>query len=501
MEIEYKFQIPPERIDTVEAAMREAGATRTRLQARYHDTADGMLARRGVALRLRKEGRHWVQTVKALGDGPVHRLEHNAEVPLRKGAQPTVLVTRHDGTPAGERLAAALAQTSAPLVEVYGTDIWRSACRQQFGSSTIELALDQGRVVAPATDGGAPRTSQVCELELELVEGTVADLAGLARLWADRHGLWFSTLTKAERGLRLARGMQAVPAVKAAPPLLDTRHGFPDGPRIQRAVVAACLAQILPNATEVAAGSEDAEQIHQLRVGLRRLRTALRELAPLADGFDPAWHAPLAECFQALGATRDRQQILGALLPRLQAAGGPAWSLDDAAAPAPAAGAAVRAGAFQSALIDLIALAAGAQAQAQACGLTPRAARSHLRRRLHRLHAQVVRASEAFETLPIDAQHQVRKRLKRLRYLAGFVGACFDARAAARTTRRLAPAQDALGTYVDDMVGLEQLRALAATEPRAWFGVGWLQARLPQGARAARKALRALKDLPAFWKG
>ena len=34
----------------------------------------------------------------------------------------------------------------------------------------------------------------------------------------------------------------------------------------------------------------------------------------------------------------------------------------------------------------------------------------------------------------------------------------------------------------------------------AWFGVGWLQARLPQGARSARKALHALEDLPAFWK-
>ena len=40
-----------------------------------------------------------------------------------------------------------------------------------------------------------------------------------------------------------------------------------------------CLEQVLVNASEIAAGSSDAEHVHQLRVGIRRLRTAMRELA------------------------------------------------------------------------------------------------------------------------------------------------------------------------------------------------------------------------------
>ncbi|WP_399685245.1 CYTH domain-containing protein, partial [Xenophilus sp.] len=86
MEIEFKFRIPPERLKAVEAALRRGAVGTTRLQARYHDTADGALAAAGVALRLRKEGRRWVQTAKAAGAGPVQRLEHNAD--LGGGAPP-----------------------------------------------------------------------------------------------------------------------------------------------------------------------------------------------------------------------------------------------------------------------------------------------------------------------------------------------------------------------------------------------------------------------------
>ena len=67
MEIEFKFQIPPDRLKAVEAALRRGTVVRTRLQARYFDTADQALAAEGIVLRLRKEGRRWVQTVKATG--------------------------------------------------------------------------------------------------------------------------------------------------------------------------------------------------------------------------------------------------------------------------------------------------------------------------------------------------------------------------------------------------------------------------------------------------
>ena len=56
MEIEFKFQVPPQHLKAVEQDIRAATATRKHMQAHYFDTLDGALAARGVALRLRKEG-------------------------------------------------------------------------------------------------------------------------------------------------------------------------------------------------------------------------------------------------------------------------------------------------------------------------------------------------------------------------------------------------------------------------------------------------------------
>ena len=496
MEIEFKFQIPADALEAVEAALRSGPCTRMHLQARYFDTPDGALAAHGVALRLRKEGATWVQTCKALGHGPLHRLEHNVDLgPGRKGQVPGALPSRHDGTPAGERLREVIGTDPAPLVEVYGTDIWRLVHTEQFAGSSIELALDQGRVLAPSLDGGAPRSAQICELELELVEGTVHDLTALARLWAERHGLWFSTVSKAERGLRLAHGQSTRSAVKATAPVFAHADGFPDGPTIQRAVVAACLAQILPNATEVAAGSDDAAQVHQLRVGLRRLRTALRELAPLGEGLDDAWQAPLVRAFRALGEQRDRQVVQGTVAPRLQAAGAPDFDWPAPAAADTAPGAVVRAAHFQAALVGLI----GFAAQAGPDGASPKQARKLLRTRLGKLHQQLRRGGDAFEALAPEAQHEVRKRLKRLRYLVEFVGPCFDAKGAARHARKLEPAQDALGLYMDELTAQQAYRAAAAQAPRAWFAVGWLLARQPESAHLAGQALRAAGGANRFW--
>lgn len=497
-EIEFKFDIPRTSLPAIEAALGGPDSRRTHLQARYFDTAQGDLATHGVALRLRKEGPRWVQTAKALGDGPLQRLEHNVDLgPARKGQLPQADPQRHAGTPVGERLAQVLQRAGTPLVEVYGTDIWRCTQELHVGDSRIELALDQGRVMAPAADGGVPLSAVVCELELELLEGQVTDLSAVASEWATRHGLTFSTVTKSERGLRLAQGQSTRAAVKATAPRWPVQAGFPDGATVQRTVLAACLAQVLPNASEIAAGSEDAEQIHQLRVGLRRLRTALRELSALGPGLDPAWEAPLAEAFRALGARRDRQQLLAIVQPQLQAAGAPPMVLpaQDGSEPAPAE--AVRDARFQATLVALI----GFTAVAHGGGTTPHGTQRHLRKRLDQLYRRLLDDGARFDALAPQARHALRKRLKRLRYLSEFVGSCFAPRRAAQFTRALEPAQDALGSMVDEAVALQSYREISAQEPRAWFAVGWLQARAPHSAARGGQALQELTGLAQpFWR-
>ncbi|WP_019653756.1 CYTH and CHAD domain-containing protein [Variovorax atrisoli] len=518
MEIEFKFCIPAGRLKAVEAALRRGTVARTRLQARYFDTADQRLAADGVVLRLRKEGPRWVQTVKATGDNALHRLEHNVDLGTAAPA-PQMDPQRHQGTPVGERLAKLLAD-GTPLVERQSTDIVRLTRDVRVtgpAGAVIEMALDVGKVVAHAGTS-EQRESPVCELELELKRGDVQGLVSLARRWSQQHGLWFSTVSKAERGARLLAAQETVEAVKAEPPRFADQH--PDGPAIRQAVVASCLAQMLPNASEIAAGSTDEEQIHQLRIGIRRLRTALRELADLdpASGAAQAaeWESPLVDAFRALGALRDCEQVVKLAQPRLREAGAPDFDPlaadGGAAADAPSPGDIVRSPAFQNVLVSLIGFTAAKPAEPEpapaAEGDPPSApvgandARRLLRKRLQRLHKQVLRDGERFESLDTESQHRVRKRLKRLRYLAEFVAPLFDEKKEGADTylKALRPAQDALGEFNDEAVALALYREAAARDARAWFAVGWFTARREAGAKACREALAKIEGAARFWK-
>ncbi|HRC38624.1 MAG TPA: CYTH domain-containing protein, partial [Rubrivivax sp.] len=176
METELKFQIPPARSAALRRAMATASARTVRLQALYADTADQRLAAAGLALRLRKEGRVWVQTLKGRGDGLMRRLEHEVRLPPQRGT-PALDPQRHAGTPVGELLAVALAQAgegSAELRTLYRTDIRRLHRRVRHGGAVIEIAHDHGRISA---DG---RSVAVDEIEFELVSGPPAALPALA---------------------------------------------------------------------------------------------------------------------------------------------------------------------------------------------------------------------------------------------------------------------------------------------------------------------------------
>ena len=285
--------------------------------------------------------------------------------------------------------------------------------------------------------------------------------------------------------------------VKAAPPDWSGRQlRAMDGRTLLRRMVGACLAQIRPNAGALAQGSVDPGHVHQLRVGLRRLRSAVRAMQPWVADLPPGWEAAVQPVFDALGDSRDRHVASTTLAPGLAAAGAPLADLRP-----PAAGAAkalarlVRGGRFQDALAALRAFAEtpGASPGADGDGL------AHLAARLRKLSRQVKRGARDFDALPFEEQHQVRKRLKRLRYLAEFAAPAFERGEVRAWLKAIAPAQDALGIHIDRVLASRRFEALAASDARAWFAVGWLRAQAERSARAARKALARLREIDAFW--
>jgi triphosphatase len=496
-EIELKFQIPAPALAAVRRAVKTATAQQVRLQARYFDTAERQLAKAGIALRLRKEGRQWVQTAKARGDGLMQRLEHN--VPIAGAGEPTMDIARHDGTPTGEAMRRALPDPGA-LKLLFATDVRRTHRRLHRAGATVELALDEGVIV----DGEA--TLPISELEFELLRGPAQPLLDVAARWVQRHGLWLDVRTKAEMGDRLSRAALGGPAVFATPLRLSAQL---DAPQALREMLRNCLAQVLPNASEIGAGRFGPEHVHQLRVGLRRLRTALREFGDVAsDAGRPERNAQrdvaLKRVFTRLGETRDRDALAASLLPALQAAGAPSIELPSAQATLDP-GELLLGTEFNRLMLEIIGLtqplallpAVGAASEAP-LPATP-LLRPWLQARLKRLRRQVVDDGARFAEIEEVLQHRVRKRLKRLRYCAEFAQGLYKPKAVKAFLKVVRRAQDALGEYNDVLVAQAAFRQRLAQDPQVWFALGWLAERRQVVLERCVSSLHALADARRFW--
>jgi inorganic triphosphatase YgiF len=496
-EIELKLQVPPARRAAV---LREVQARRAapalRLQAIYLDTPARALAQAGLALRLRREGRRWVQTLKGAGTDGISRFEHN--VP-RSGAAapPPVDPALHADTPVGDRLLELLGPgRGGALVPLFRTDIRRHLRSVRARDGVIELAFDEGAIHA------GDRRLPVCELEIELQRGSPAAVIEAARRWAARHGLWLDPRSKAERGDLLARGEAVAPERKAQPVQLEASRSLAEGRRV---VLASCFDQIAVNASQVASGEFRDEHVHQLRVGLRRLRTALRVFDGLGAASADA-ESPLArgatELFRQLGAARDRAAVAGPLQIDLQRAlesiglallapvlPGEADAVDPAAA--------VRAPSTQAMLLDLL---AAVQAVDGEVPQTDASLRNALAKRLNRWHKLVAAQAPRFAELDDAARHTLRKRAKRLRYTVEFAAALFDPRAVRRYLKPLRELQERLGALNDAAVGVAGFRSAAPDDAGASFALGWLAARREALLAACAPALRAFAKTKRFWK-
>ena len=505
-EFELKFEVPPAHLKSVAVAVLAGKVTRQRLQASYFDTTDGALAAHGIVVRLRKEGRRWVQTAKGPTADLLERLEHNFPLPIGPAAAvPALDLSRHRSTPVGQAIDKALGRKAGDnypdLTLLYGTDIQRITRLVPCGDSVVEVALDQGRVFANG------RSQSICELEVELKEGSPHEAVTLARQWCASHGLWMSTIAKSMKGQSL-RGDAALNVATPAVSPKFSRHA--GGQVMLCAVVAACLAQILPNMSLLAGGSSQPDHIHQLRVGIRRLRTALHELAELSDAIDaidatdaknaidPAWEAALVKAFRTLGTQRDHSHLALVLQPQLLAAGGPDMQFGAGSGNAPDPGATVRSPEFQDALLGLVGFVQG---DISKTADKPDELKKAIARRLEKLHKRALHDGKKFLALEEAEQHSVRKRLKRLRYLMEFAAPLFGSSKVNRMAKALKPVQDALGLYNDELMALHAWRDLAADKPKAWYGIGWLTARKQPNAKRCLKKIKAFALIKPFWRG
>lgn len=514
LERELKFHVPARQRAALKAHLRKLGAQPIELHARYYDTREQTLARAGIALRVRREGEAWVQTIKTPGPDELSRVEWNHPRP-----GPTLDLSVYAATHIGP-----LIETVADQLRCrYVTQVVRMKKVVPTESGSAELAYDEGAIIA----GGI--VLPIHELELEGIDGATSDLFALSREWLMRHRLVLELRSKAARGDALAelasrKGLDTAwepdatalntrnlrarhPDVgqveRLAAPVRSNPPTLPHGIGIRAAYLACaneCMSQILRNSSFLAGvdgmkpgRSHRIDYVHQIRVGIRRLRTCWKLYG---DAVNPphALQADLTRHFRALGQARDLDVIQTEVLPRLMQAGMPP-DTEQADLPPPGTEAAARsqyvgAPEFQGVLLDLLEHLVLFGDALQADDDTPAA--PLLSKRLNAWLNAIRRQSPGFLEADWDTRHRLRKRVKRLRYAMEFTQGLLDAGRLAPLRDALVSAQKSLGHLNDLYVAAEYYRGDGARHPCAMFALGWLAATQEHEARAAHVALHAL---------
>lgn len=481
VEIELKFLVPAASRAELAAALMERGtARRVSLIDAYFDTPDQRLAGAGLAWRMRREGPRWVQGLKAAGVDALTRFEHQV---VRPDACPDPQA--HADTAPGQQLLALLAQAGAQgqgAVLRFQIQQRRLLRRVRTRGAVVDIALDRGWLKAGA------EARRLCEVEFELVSGSPVAMLDLAERWRRRFGLIHDPRNKAERGHALAAGLADPPLRKARPPRYDkdasALHAF-------GVVCDECLAQVSRNAIGLAEGDAGlrAEHVHQVRVGIRRLRSALSAFrgwvaeppVELVDG--------LRALFAELGRARDSDLLASGIAAELRQAGAPPLAVPTEGGTSDLA-ALIRSDVTQRLLLAWIAWRAGLEAAAPQDTLKRLA-----RQRLRRWHKALAEGCRGFDDLDSAAVHRLRKRVKRQRYALEFLAPLLPRKRAAGHLRALAAAQLALGEINDIVVARDRYQALVANDPSAWFAVGWLSARLAGARSRARDELAAVANM------
>lgn len=276
---------------------------------------------------------------------------------------------------------------------------------------------------------------------------------------------------------------------------------------LARAAFGQAIAQVLDHSSAAASG-RDPEALHQLRVGLRRLRVLLRVFRSRLD--EPTWRAlegELRSSFQLLGALREYDVLLAEVVEPLRARQrDPSFDALERALARERLRAArsvrerLRGPQFKALLKRLRALVRELE---QAEGETPRA-RKWARKRLDKQLGVVLARRAAALGKDDDARHDLRKKLKRLRYTADVMRGVWPEKQVKRFAKQLGALQDALGGLTDVAFATTLLlRAKKRLGERAEPAFGRCLRRLERSAekhrRALEPALEELVDARPFW--
>jgi inorganic triphosphatase YgiF len=415
------------------------------LRATYHDTSDLRLMRHGVTLRHRTgEGDRsgWCLKLPLGKDGGISRDEvHLSGGPRSVPAEARDLVT-----------AFARSSPLAPVIRLR-TKRRRWCLRDAAGGELAELADDKVSVV---------KKGKVVERfrELEL-EGRALDASCLERLGAALRDAGASALAPVPKAVRALGGEAALSPELDTPPAVSPRD---PAAYAVRAAIAGSVQRIITNDARTRLG--EAEPLHQMRVGARRLRSDLRTFAPLVhEEWADALRGELKWLAAALGRVRDLDVMQARLRSSAEGLERLELVFDHMDEQHRAASEALLDELRSERYRDLLETLVGA---GRSPALTPSAwepcelALPPLARKAWQKLAAKRRALDPSD--PDERYHRVRILAKRARYAAEAIAPALGpdrGKRAARFARRAAGVQDVLGSLQDASVARETVLDLA----------------------------------------
>jgi CHAD domain-containing protein len=433
------------------AALRGGPARGAAFAQTWFDTPDGLLAARGQALEIAPLRRGARPTFRQT----LRQVLHSDDPAWLPGAPGAVLAETVLAQPSPPDAAAAGLEAAAPLVALAAAEGHRRTL--SLAHDGVTLAVLDGKLRTVAAEQPFARL---------LLAGPPAAVFAAAQALAAAHPL-LPAWPLAETARALALGQAARPLRRGAP-ALAAAMSVEDGLVHAGLHLAAVLLGLLPALRQ----PRSVEAVHQARVALRRLRSALAVWRAAIDGDAlRGLDAGLRDLARLLGPVRDRDVFAGTLLAEIEAAmagheAGQPRALDALRQAVAAQRDAAHAGlvayldgaGFRGLVLALLASFATRPWQGTEAAAGPLApfAASVLARR----HRRMVKDTETLAGVPVAVLHALRLKAKRLRYAAEFFAPLFPPKRTRRFLRRLAALQETLGTVNDGAVAGSLVRAL-----------------------------------------
>jgi inorganic triphosphatase YgiF len=439
-----------------------AGPEQHRLDTTYYDTPDLDLFHGGHFLRVRRDSDRFVQALKSRGAG-LAGLEFRRESECRlddEKPRPDLIVD----PPACLKNAKFVGALRPTVRTAFSRTAWMI---ETDGGGRVELAFDRGHILA-----GKHRLP-LCEVELELKRGATATIFDVALDLGETVSMRIGDESKAVRGFRAIEG---------------TPHGWSKAAKIVHGdfdtadeafvrIVRTCLDQISANQAGAMAGTHP-EGVHQTRVGIRRLRSALAVFSKLVgDGACASIRTELRWLAGQLGPARDidvfRDEILAPVAEYFGADPSVACLQTLIEKRTETDYRRVRRALRSSRCLRLM-LTMGrwldrrawrADASSSAIARLDNPVADFAARVLRKGHRRLRGVGGSLESMPEDDLHRLRIDIKKQRYAVEYFGNIFSVNVVERYLRALKDLQDELGALNDTAVAQRILSDLIDTLP------------------------------------